>query len=294
MKGEKMIIKTEQNKRLNLKNDIIFKTFFSRKGNEEFLIDFLESLLKIKITKIHIRQEESLEQLAVDEKGGRLDLQAELNDGIIVDIELQLKNNHNMNQRTTFYAAKVLSKETKRGIDYKDIKQVIVINILDYEMLEFEDYISETAIVIDKHREYEVLKEMKWYFIELPKFRRQNPDMEQKINQWIAFIDDNDRGLIKMAEEKNKVLERARTEVNYIAGEADIQRITELREKWEMDRISEVNFAKNEGKEEGKIEGKIEIAKRMIAKKFPLELIIEVTKLSEEQIKEIISNKENT
>ena len=35
------------NKRLSLKNDIIFKTFFSRKGYEEFLIDFLEALLKI-------------------------------------------------------------------------------------------------------------------------------------------------------------------------------------------------------------------------------------------------------
>ena len=29
-------------KKLNLKNDIVFKAFFSRKGNEEFLIDFLE------------------------------------------------------------------------------------------------------------------------------------------------------------------------------------------------------------------------------------------------------------
>lgn len=38
-------------KKLNLKNDIVFKAFFSRKGNEEFLIDFLEALLKINIKK---------------------------------------------------------------------------------------------------------------------------------------------------------------------------------------------------------------------------------------------------
>ena len=38
-------------KRYNLKNDVIFKTFFSRKGNEEFLIDFLNALLKIEIKK---------------------------------------------------------------------------------------------------------------------------------------------------------------------------------------------------------------------------------------------------
>lgn len=48
-------------KKLNLKNDIVFKAFFSRKGNEEFLIDFLEALLKINIKKIQVREEVNLE-----------------------------------------------------------------------------------------------------------------------------------------------------------------------------------------------------------------------------------------
>ncbi len=37
--------------KLNLKNDIIFKAFFSKKGNEKYLKEFLESLLKIHIKK---------------------------------------------------------------------------------------------------------------------------------------------------------------------------------------------------------------------------------------------------
>ena len=48
----KKLKKTENNKKLNLKNDILFKAFFSRKGNQKFLIDFLNSILKIEITKI--------------------------------------------------------------------------------------------------------------------------------------------------------------------------------------------------------------------------------------------------
>ena len=59
-------------KKLNLKNDIIFKTFFSRKGNEEFLIDFLNALLKIEIKKIEIREEANLEKLGVEEKGRKI------------------------------------------------------------------------------------------------------------------------------------------------------------------------------------------------------------------------------
>ena len=38
-----------------------------------------------------MKEEVNIEQLSVDEKGGRLDLQAKLNDGIIVNIELQMK-----------------------------------------------------------------------------------------------------------------------------------------------------------------------------------------------------------
>lgn len=132
------------------------------------------------------------------------------------------------------------------GTEYKDIRQVIMINILGYEMLGFDEYISETAIVLDKHREFEVLKGIKWYFIELPKFRKLNPDMNEKINQWLAFIDDYDRGLVNMAEKKNRTLQKARIEMDYLTGDEEVRRLAELREKWEMDRISAINYAKRQ------------------------------------------------
>lgn len=276
---------TQVKKRYNLKNDVVFKAFFARKGNEEFLIDFLNALLKIQIKNITITDEVSLQKLREEEKGGRLDLQAELDSGIIVDIEMQIKNEYNIEERTTFYSTKVISKKTKKGIDYKDIKQVIMINILGYEMLPFDEYVSKTAIVLDKHRNYEVLKGIKWYFIELPKFRRQNPDMDEKLNQWLAFIDDSDRGLIKMAEKKNKTLEKARKEMNYLTGDAEVQRLAELREKWEMDRISAINFAKRKVKEED--------ARKMLQEKLSIEMIERITGLSKEEIKDIESEKNN-
>lgn len=39
---------------LNLKDDIIFKAFFTKKGNEKYLKSFLESILQEKISKIEI------------------------------------------------------------------------------------------------------------------------------------------------------------------------------------------------------------------------------------------------
>ena len=221
---------------LNLKNDIVFKAFFAKKGNERFLIEFLEALLKIKINNIKIQEEKNLLQLTPNEKGGRLDLEAKLNDGVVVNIELQMKNNYNMKERLTFYGAKKLTQTIEVGQNYNEMKKVIVVAILGYNLLDVEDYISETKIVLEKHRSYEVINNLKWYFIELPKFRKVHPDMDEKLNQWLAFIDDYDRGLVKMAEEKNKTLEEAKVEIKRITGDEILRRRAWLEEKWEIDR----------------------------------------------------------
>ena len=273
--------------KFNLKNDIIFTAFFARKGNEEFLIDFLQSILKIEIKKIKIREEVNLEKLSVGEKGGRLDIQAELNEGTIVNIEMQMKNLHNIENRTTLYGAKVLAREEARGKNYNDIKNVIMINILNYELTGFEEYVSETVVVLDKHREYEIIKGMKWYFIELPKFRKAHPNMDEKLNQWLAFIDDNDRGKIKMAEKKNKTLEKARKEMTYLTGDEEIRRLAELREKWEMDWNSSMDYSKKEGIKEGAKKKNLENARKMKEKNIPIETIVEITGLTKEEIEKM-------
>lgn len=287
-------------KEFNLKNDVIFNTFFSRKGNEEFLIDFLQSLLKIEITEIEIQEQVNLEKLAQNEKGGRLDLQAKLNDGIIINIELQIKNQNNMENRTLLYGSKTISREVKRGTDYRKIKQVIMINILDYEMLGFDEYVSETVTVLYKHRECEIIKGMKWYFIELPKFRKTHPNMNERLNQWLAFIDDYDKGVIEMVEKKNKTLERAREEIKYLTGDRELRRLAELREKWEMDYADTMVYGREkgleEGREEGKKEGKkegakekqIEIAKKLLSKGMSIKEIQEIVELTKEEIEVLI------
>ena len=300
---EELQLQTKE-KKYNLKNDVIFQTFFSRKGNEEFLIDFLNALLNKDIKSIEVREEVNLERLSKEEKGGRLDLQAKLEDGTIISIEMQLRNEYNIEERTTLYSGKVISRETERGTDYEDINQVIMINILGYNFLKVEDYISETAIVLEKHRDYEVLTGLKWYFIELPKFRKQNPDMNEKINQWLVFIDDYNKEMVKVAEEKNDKLKKARIEMNYLTGDAEVRRLAELREKWEMDRISAINHATRKGEERrrkkterknGKIEGakekSIEIAKKLLEMGMTIEQIIDATQLSKEEIEKLSEKK---
>ena len=131
-----------------------------------------------------------------------------------------------------------------------------MINILDYILYkEHKEYISKTAIVLDKHREHEVITDLEWYFIELPKSEQiNNIDINDTVNQWIAFIN-NDRRYIDMAITKNKVLREAKVEYGYLTGEAEERRLQDLRERWEMDRISENNYCERRGEKKGEKRG---------------------------------------
>ena len=286
---------TTKEEKPSLKRDIYFKAFFSKEGNEKYLKDFLNAILNIEIYYLKVREEVNLEQLSPKEKGGRLDLQAVLNDGMIVNIEMQMENEHNIEQRNDIYEAKTISRHFPRGGRYEDAKPLISIYILNYNIFDFEDYISNTIKVIENHTEQKIKSIMKEYYIELPKYRKAEVDMNNKLNQWLAFIDGEDRGRIAMAKEKNKIIKEAERPWKYLTGDEATQRLEELRDMWASDRASAIAYAerqaraegRTEGQADGKIEKQKEIAKNMLDKGMAVDLIIELTGLSKEEVKKL-------
>ena len=157
-----------------------------------------------------------------------------------------------------------------------------MINILDYELLEFKEYISDTVTVINKHREYETIKNQKFYYIELPKFRRAKIDINDKLNQWIALIDD-DKEMVEMAITKNKTIKEAKEEVDKLTADPSLRGILKLRDKWERDYYNDIGCAKEEGREEEKQETAI----AMFKLEMDMNNIMKVTKLSKEELEKI-------
>ena len=51
----------------------------------------------------------------------------------------------------------------------------------------------------------------------------------------------------EMAEKKNETIRKARIDMDCLTGDAEIKRLAELREKWEMDYNSGIDYAKKEG-----------------------------------------------
>ena len=274
-------------KNLNLTNDFVFKKVFGKKGNESILKDLLEAILKIKIKKIELQTEVELERELIDDKTGVLDIEATIDDNTIIDIEMQMRNQYNMKERSLFYWAGLYYTALKKKGEYKENKRVITINIVNFDMFKEGPYHEK----IELRREYKnilLTNKLEIHFIQLSKFLKEGQEeKDKKMWQWLTFICDKNRKEVERVMKENKEIEKANEELEYLTGDDAVRRIAFLREKAERDYISNMSGAR----EEGAKKAKIEIAKAMLAEGMEKEKIIKITGLTEEEMEEIIKSK---
>ena len=278
---------------LPLTDDYIFKRVFAYKGNESVLKDFLEALLKIEIKGIKITNPEII-PYEKGEKRGLLDIKAEINDGTMLDVEMQMKNERNTEERATEYMGKMISEQLQVGEDYQNLKKSIVIFITNYNFLKRNSYHSVGRMKFDKTIEDEYVnmgydkedevasKYIEVHYIELPKFKKKELSKFTKLDQWMCIFTQNKEGIM-LAEKENKEIKRAINTLDFLSKDPKERERHNSIVMAEYNRlVSEHNFF-----EDGKKEGKIEIAKKMLKEKVPIEMIEKFTELSKEEIEKI-------
>ena len=288
---------------LKVTNDYIFKKIFAKKGNESILKDLLNSILQIPIKSIEVVADTSLERELESNKLGILDVKAKIDNETIVNIEIQIINRYNMIERTLFYWSGLYYNVLQKGEDYKEIKKVIAINILDYN--EFEEGPYHEIAKLRREYLYKILTDkIEIHFIQIPKFKKQRKDMKTKLDMWMDFISQIDEKEVKNAMSKNKEIKKAQEEYEYLTGEEAERRIAFLREKAIRDETSIFDAGKDigfkdgiekgikKGIKQGKEKEQKEIVKSMLKEKLPIETIIKITKLSKIEIEKIEKEQE--
>ena len=117
--------------------------------------------------------------------------------------------------------------------------------------------------------------------IEIPKAKRiLEKEGNNRIAQWLAFIDNpNDKGVKKIMEE-NEEVKKAESVLHEMSEDEKLQRLAELREKWELDERS----ARIASEDIGKQEEKRRIAKKMKEEKIDVNQIVKITGLTKEEV----------
>lgn len=267
-------------------NDFIFKEIFGKPENVDILKDLLQSILTdIKINKVEINKDVTLERELWTDKYGILDILATVDDNIKVNIEMQVEDYHNTEDRSVFYSAAAYRNDIEKGTTYIDIPRSISIWITAYDVFKDGPFHEIARLKRDYNNEV-ISDKLELHYIQLPKFRKSCKRISNKLEEWLTFIQNDDKEKVRMID--NKHVQKAEKEYEYLTGDEEKRRIAYLREKKIRDEASGLQMAtmlgKKEGKKEGRKEEQREIAKKMLAKKIDIELISEITSLTEEEI----------
>lgn len=284
-------------------NDIVFQLIFGKNKNKHLTDSFIKSIFnyigdKSELNNINIKSEVSLEKNRFNDKTVRLDILAKY-DNHIVCIEMQNTYNSNIYNRARCYFAKVCAEELERGEDYINLKPITMIVILNEDSnpkLKQTQYLQDIVTVDNEHRDKVVNIGIKFIFIVLPRLKNNvSLDYDIPFIQWLKFLEYRDMGVIDTMCKKNTAIKEANEELLGISAEEEERRWQRFYDNGDLElrlTYSEgVDAGREEGRTEGEVSGRLkafmEMAKKLLAEKYPVDKIKELTGLSEKQINEL-------
>lgn len=270
------------------KLDLVFKKIFGNAKNTDILADFLATVLGIgvdEITSIEILDNEMIPETLAS-KFSRLDLKLTLNGKTSVNIEIQVLNYSNYKERTLFYWAKVYTEELQKSEDYVNLKNVIAINIIDFNLFDCKEYHS-TFKIFEEHRQELLTDKLRIDFLELKKAKKERGIMTDKKQMWMDFLNSNaedDETLDSLAT-KSTVMKKAVAVLRQMsADEKELYEI-EQREKAVRDEISARSYERQQGEMLGKIKSMLDFINSGLSK----EQVLATSNMDEKTFDSLVS-----
>ena len=283
------------------------KRLLRNKSNFGILEGFLSELLKEDIKIENILEGESNKEDKY-QKFNRVDLLVQNSKGELIIIEIQNNQEQDYLLRILFGTSILLVNNIDEGMDYAQIKKIISVNIVYFDLGQGDDYIYHGTTKFEGIHKHDILKLSKnqeylyhteniskiypeYYVIKVNQF---NDIAEDTLDEWIYFLKKDE---IK-DEFKAKGLKEAKKQLDVLnLSDKERKEYENYIEHQRYERsliVSNYKVGKFEGIEEERkrqelkqICDKIEIAKQMEIDGEPLEKIIKYTGLTKEEIQKL-------
>jgi predicted transposase/invertase (TIGR01784 family) len=266
---------------VDIKNDIAFRKIFGNENKKIILISFLNAVMKLK-GKDAIEDVEILNpyQLPIIKnlKASIIDVKARDKKGKAYIIEMQVAEPDGLDKRLLYYASKEYSQQIESGEFYTKLKPVIFIGIFDFKFTEGNKYLSHHA-VCDVENGERTIKDMGFYFIELPKFEKLLADLQEVTDKWIFFIKEVENLEVVPENVDDEGLKAAYQDAN--------------KHSWTREELEAYDYAAmREQDEKGKItaaekKGKIDTARAFKRLGVDFQTIKQATGLTDEEIESL-------
>ncbi|MBI6030821.1 Rpn family recombination-promoting nuclease/putative transposase [Clostridium perfringens] len=276
---------------LNPQIDFVFKKIFGTEKNKPILINFLNAVIKptTPIKDVEIKNND-IDKDFIEDKFSRLDVKATTSNKEHINIEIQVKNEYNMIQRTLYYWSKMYSEQIQNRDNYSKLERTVCINILNFKYLKNDKYHNAYRLKeITSNEELTDLQEI--HFIELPKFNEignkeyvENVEKMDALEKWLEFLVEPESNTVRQLELSNEEIKLAKSELYRLSMDSKEREQYNMREKAIYDRISALENAEAKGKIEGKIERTLEVAKKLLLADVDINIITSSTGLTKEEI----------
>lgn len=291
--------------------DIAFKKIFGVEENKDLLIALINSI---------VSEEDQVEDVILlnpynpknfrKDKLSVLDIKAMSHDGKRFNIEIQISDEADYDKRALYYWGKLYTEQMQEGSDYSILNKAIGIHILNFLSVPESPKYHNVFDLRERDNNIHFFRDMELHTIELNKFVDEKIDKEKSkkvlnqseelnlllpriktaLDRWVTFLARHDLlDKNKLPKEFNDAkLQKALNVLEVMNFTKEEREAYEEHLKWLRIEANSLKKIQMKGFDEGKVEGKIEVAITMHQKGYTIELISELTGLSESAVKKFV------
>ena len=255
--------------------DFVFKGLFGNEKKPEILISFLNAVLTPEEPITF--KDRTLDRRYRKDKVGVLDLLAQTDKGELVNVEVQLADENDMIERSLFYWSRLFSGQLESGHFYDQLERTICINILDFNLMDTDDYHSSYRLK-ERDRNDELTDLLEIHYIELKKMKdiKDVSEVKTQLEAWIEFLKHPESRVSYELAHQHETIREAKEELLALSCDRKYRLHYEARFKEWMDRLNRMHYAEKKGIQQGIQQGieqgiergiqqnKVEIAKQLM------------------------------
>jgi len=246
-------------------NDYLFYKIMGEKGDEVQLLGFINAVLgktgNDRFTAVEIIENKSFSPKVIGDKASILDVRAVLQGKTKANIEVQIRNENNMDRRSLFYWSREYAESLQAGQDYRELPDVIAINIVDFDFPPASNFHTLFQLRENQDRDLVLTSALEIHFINMVQYRKRGRKeiLDNPLCRWLAWLDaSSPPGLIAEVVKMDSAIETANERMVYVTGDKEAIRAYEMRLMGLSDYTSSMNYAREEGHRKGHEEGRQE------------------------------------
>ena len=208
--------------------------------------------------------ETELRKESEDDKLGILDVLVELEDGVKMNMEMQVPYFEYWANRVLFYVSKIYTGQIQKGDDYDKLQKCIHVSILDFIHFPQDQrcYRKITLCDVETGEQYTDLMEL--HVLELKKLLPEDQN-EDGVIRWMRFLGGKSRKEFEDMAEKDEYIKEAYEDLKKLSLDEQKRLEYEVRQRAIRDHNSQMKSAERRGIEIGEERGEkrgIEIGER--------------------------------